>query len=326
MLPGEAPGPPRVLIHSDRADFFVERIRARYPEAVLSTCETYAGIQDALKRARPEIVLTHKFERGPYPGPAIVGCESVRWIHAGGTGIDHFRPWDPTRITVTNSAGAPRQAMAEYAVGAIYALNHHLPRYLRQQTRHEWKHGTIRVTAGSVAVVIGLGRIGRSIAELAKTAGMTVIGVRARPEPVPGLDEVYPVDRLGDALARADCVIVIVPRTADTKALLDEAAFAQIKPGALLVDLSRGGVVKESALLDALHSGQVRGAFLDVFETEPLPTDSPFWDMENVIVTPHVAGFFEGWEPVVADMFCDNLDRWCRGMPLDNSVDPVLGY
>src|SRR5690606_12794753 len=139
----------------------------------------------------------------------------------------------------------------------------------------EWKHGTIRMTAGGVAVVIGLGRIGRSIAELAKTVGMTVIGVRARPEPVPGIDEVVPVDRLGDALARADALIVIVPRTAETTNLIGDAAFAKLKPGALLVNLSRGGVVNEAALLAALESGHVRGAFLDVFETEPLPPDSP---------------------------------------------------
>ncbi|MDZ4735872.1 MAG: D-2-hydroxyacid dehydrogenase [Rhodospirillaceae bacterium] len=319
-------GNPKILVHSDRADYFVDRIRVHVPSAEIAVCRTYAAIADSLAAVRPEIVLTHKFEQTPYPGHAVAESSSVRWIQSGGTGVDHFRPWDSTRITVTNSAGAPRTAMAEFAIGAIYALNHYFPRYFRQQMQHEWRRGTIRMTAGGTAVVIGLGRIGSTIAQLASAVGLQVIGVRSRPEPVAGIDEIYGVDRLGDALALADYVIVIVPRTDETAGLLNEAAFARLKPGALLVDLSRGGVVREAALLDALRSGQVRGAFLDVFETEPLPADSPFWDMENVIVTPHVAGFFEGWESITADIFCDNLDRWLAGEPLRNVVDPDLGY
>ena len=110
------------------------------------------------------------------------------------------------------------------------------------------------------------------------------------------------------------------------RGLIDAAAFAALKPGAVLVDVSRGGIVRQAALVDALKSGRLRGAVLDVFETEPLPGESPLWDMDNVIVTPHCSSVYDGWERRSVEMFCDNLDRWKRGEPLQNVVDPTRGY
>jgi phosphoglycerate dehydrogenase-like enzyme len=131
---------------------------------------------------------------------------------------------------------------------------------------------------------------------------------------------------VAEALGRADFVVVAVPRTSGTIRLIDAAALTALKPGALFVNLSRGGVVDDRALAEALQSGQLRGACLDVFEEEPLPADSPFWDLENVIVTPHVAGFVEGWQQAVAQLFCDNLERWLQGAALLNVVDGSQGY
>ncbi len=317
-----------ILIHSDTPELFEERVRSRFPDRELTFvhCRTYDGIHAALEDARPDIVLSHKFDREPYPGRAIADAPSVRWIHAGGTGVDHFAPWDERRLVVTNSPGLPRLAMSEYAIGAIYALNQNFPRYHRQQLRREWRRGTVRQSEAGTLVVVGLGRIGRAVCARAKAAGMSVIGVRRRAEPIQEADEVIPVDRLHEALARADYLVVIVPLTEETRGLIDAAALAAMKPGALVVNISRGGVVVDDALVAALESGQVRGACLDVFETEPLPEESPFWDMENVIVTPHVAGFVDGWQHGVADLFCDNLERWLAGKPLNDTVDPRQGY
>jgi phosphoglycerate dehydrogenase-like enzyme len=312
----------RLLVHSDRAALFLDRIIRDFSGVEVDACDSYAGIDDALRRTRPEIVLSHKFEDARYPGETVAGFESVRWIHCGGTGVDHFWPWDESRLTVTNSPGIAAQVMAEYAIGAIYALNLHFPRYMRQQHRHEWVRGTVRQTEGGTIAVIGLGRIGRAICARAKAAGLTVIGVRSGQGHVEETDRTLGADRLREALAAADYVVVIVPHTSRTTNLLDAAALAAMKRGAFLVNLSRGGIVDEAALVEALRKGQIGGAVLDVFADEPLPPDSAFWDLENLLVTPHSAGFVEGWETPVAELFCRNLDRWLRGAVLENIVDP----
>lgn len=311
-----------LLIHSDRAGLFADRIQALFPAVKLTVCDSYSSLADAIAVHRPDIVLSHKFENAPYPGRVLADAPSVRWIHCGGTGVDHFVPWEAGRVTITNSPGVASKVMSEYALGAIYALNLHLPRFMRLQQRREWTRGSVRQTEGGTVAVIGLGRIGRAICARARAAGLRVIGVRAREGEVEEADETMTVDRLHEALGLADHVIVIVPLLESTRGMMDAAAFARIKPGAFLVNLSRGGVVEETALLEALRSGRIGGAALDVFEQEPLPADSPFWDFDNVLVTPHSAGFVEGWESAVGDMFCDNLERWLEGRPLVNAVAP----
>jgi len=317
---------PRLLIHSDRAGIFTEKIKARFPALPITISDTYAGLADKIDHTKPEIVLSHKFEDAVYPGRVVVEADSVRWIHCGGTGVDHFAPWDASRLTITNSPGVASKVMSEYALAAVYALNLYLPRYLRRQIRHEWKRGTVRTSEGGTMVVIGLGRIGRAVCARAKAAGMRVIGVRSKPEAIPEADRTLTSDRLFEALRLADYVVITVPRTKETDHLIDADALAQMKSSAFLINLSRGGIVDESALIKALQSGQLGGAAIDVFDQEPLPPNSPFWDLENVIVTPHSAGFVEGWEPMVTDLFCDNLDYWLRGAPLQNVVVPERGY
>jgi phosphoglycerate dehydrogenase-like enzyme len=322
----EADPLPRLLLHSDRPQIFESAIRAQFPKIEISRCQTYSEIVGSLRVARPDVVLSHKFEARPYPGQALVEAESVRWVHVGGTGVDHFRPWRRDRIRITNSAGAPRVAIAEYVIGAIYALNHRLNEYLRAQARQQWVTYRIRVAEGGTIAVVGLGRIGRSICSKAKAAGLRVLGIRAHPEAVPDVDEVFTPDRMKIALGQADYVAVAVPLTEHTSALLHGDAIAAIKPGAILINVSRGGVVDEPSLIEALRSGHLRGAVVDVFLKEPLPSDSPLWHLDNVIVTPHIAGFFEGWEMATISIFCENLVRWIAKEPLLNEVDPDVGY
>jgi phosphoglycerate dehydrogenase-like enzyme len=315
----------RLLLHTDRPEALEARVRDGFPDVDVVSCGTYAGLPEALRDMRPEIVFSAKFEPKPYPAAAVLASPGIRWIHIGGTGVDHFVPWPPS-IVVTNSAGAPATAMAEYVIGAIYAINHRLPAYLRAQLEREWRPEGIRVTAGGTIAVVGLGRVGRAICVRARSAGLNVLGVRSHPEPVAEADEVFSTGGLAEALGRADYVAVVVPRIPSTLDLLSRDAMAALKPGAVLVDVSRGGVVNETALIEALKDGRLRGAVLDVFSTEPLPPDNPLWRMENVVVTPHIAGFFDGWEAAAADIFCENLDRWRAGRPLLNRVDPERGY
>ena len=175
-------------------------------------------------------------------------------------------------------------------------------------------------------LIVGLGHTGQEIAKRAKAFGMTVIGTRARPSEMDNVDEVHAADDLPDLWPRADFVAICVPLLDSTRRLVDARALAAMKPTALLADVSRGGVIDSDALINALRGGSIAGAALDVFETEPLPSDSPIWDLENVILSPHCSSVYEGWEAESFEMFLENLTRWRNGETLDNIVSPVRGY
>jgi phosphoglycerate dehydrogenase-like enzyme len=315
-----------LLVHSDRPEKFVAAIAARFPSLRIETCLSYEALAARLGDVAPQIVFSHKFEPRPYPGRVLVEAPSLRWVHVGGTGIEHLLPWDPARLAVTNSAGVPAEAMAEYALGAIYALNLGFPRFIRQQLARRWIHGSVRPTAGGTMTVIGVGRIGATLCRRARAAGLRVIGIRTRVTPSADADEIRGVDALEASLGESDYVVVVLPLTASTRSLLGASAFAALKPGAILVDMSRGGIVEHAALIAALSEGRLRGAALDVFEREPLPADDPLWSFDNVIMTPHVAGFIEDWERPVLAILLANLARFMTGAALENLIEPSRGY
>ncbi|MEM9138863.1 MAG: NAD(P)-dependent oxidoreductase, partial [Pseudomonadota bacterium] len=175
-------------------------------------------------------------------------------------------------------------------------------------------------------LIVGLGKTGSRMAALGDGLGMEVIGMRARPQPTPHVGQVIGPDGLLAALPRADFILVSLPLLDTTRGLLGPEAFAAIKPGAVLADVSRGGIVDTDALGQALHDGRLRGAALDVFETEPLPGDSPLWSLPNTLISPHCSGVYDGWEEKSLAMFAENLTRWRSGEPLQNVVDPARGY
>ena len=156
--------------------------------------------------------------------------------------------------------------------------------------------------------------------------GLRVVGSRANPRPTDNVDQVYGPDQFHHMLGAADIVVVCVPLIPATRGLIDAKAVAAMAPGAMVIDVSRGGVMLGDALLDGLRSGHIAGAALDVFESEPLPPDSPFWDCDKVIITPHCSSEYDGWERRSAEMFGDNLIRFLAGEPHTNIVDPARGY
>jgi phosphoglycerate dehydrogenase-like enzyme len=316
----------RVLIHNDETESLIEIVRARFPDVEVSGCESYAALPAALESFAPEVVYGIRFEPAGFPREAVLACAALKWMSVGGVGIDHLAPWDPERLSVTNGAGATSEVMASYVVGAILALTLRFPHYFRLQAAHRWEAGEVGVVAGRTLTVVGLGHVGREVARLAAAIGLRVVGTRAHPRPTPHVERVHGPGELHPALAEGDYVALCVPRLAATRGLIDSAAIAAMKDGAMLVDVSRGGVAESAALIAALRSGKLGGAALDVFETEPLPADSPFWDLENVIVTPHSCAVYPGWERSSVEMFCDNLARWMAGEPLHNLVDPARGY
>jgi phosphoglycerate dehydrogenase-like enzyme len=317
----------RLMIHNDKADAILAPLRRRHPDAEIFVCTDYPSLPGLLEEHRPEALYTVRFAGTPgFPRPAILAAPSLRWVSVGGSGTDHLAPWDPARLTVTNAAGVGAPTMAQFTIAAALHFNLGLPGFAAAQRERRWAPTPVASLERRTILILGLGKTGQAVARLAKAHGMQVIGLRARPAPTPFVDRVEPVARLGELLPEADFLVVCVPLTAETRGLMDAAAFARLKPGAVLVDVSRGGVVQQAALIEALESGRLKGAALDVFETEPLPTDNPLWGMSNVIITPHCSSVYEGWEQRSIEMFCDNLDRWKRGETLANIVDPARGY
>jgi phosphoglycerate dehydrogenase-like enzyme len=318
---------PRVLIHSDDSAPLAARLRARHPAIEVLECEDYDSLPETLRAARPQVVYTVRFAgaRG-YPRDALFASGGPAWIANGGAGVDHFGSWDPSRVTVTNAAGVAAGMMAEYVLGGFLHFTLDVPGLSADKAARIWRTRRVRPLAGETLLIIGLGHTGRALAERAAALGMTVIGTRARPRPMDNVAEVHPADALPALMPRARFVAVCTPLTDATRGLVDAACLAALPRGAVLADVSRGGVVDQTALARLLAEDHLAGAVLDVFETEPLPEDSPLWALPNLLISPHCSAVHADWERASLNLFLDNLDRWLRGDPLRNVVDPALGY
>lgn len=318
---------PHVVLHMDAPDEALNLVREQFPDLSVSTCNNYENLPNHILETGAGIVYSVRFAgTAGFPRAALVESDTIRWVSVGGSGTDHLAGWNPNRVIVTNVAGVAADMMAEYTLGALLYFSLDLPGFRQAQSGRCWVEGKVSPIEGQTLLIIGLGRTGQAIAIRAKAMGMRVLGMRARPAPTPHVDEVLPVSSLLEVLPTADGVAVCVPLLDSTRSLLDAKAIAHFKQGSVLVDVSRGGVVDQKALAMALSSGHLKGAALDVFETEPLPGNSPFWRMENVIVTPHCSSVYEGWELKSVAMFCDNLRRYLAGEALSNVVDPERGY
>ena len=317
----------KLMIHYDKPDFVLDILRRRLAGTAITCCTSYADLPAALEREPPEILYSVRFAGTPgFPRAAILACPTLHWVSVGGAGIDHLAPWDSSRLTVTNAAGVGAETMAQYTLAAILHFTLGFPEFAARQREHRWSDGKVASLKGLTLAILGLGNTGRAAASLAGPLGMRVIGIRANPIATPHVEHVASPDKLNEVLAEADFVLVSLPLTRRTRHLLDKRQFASMKRGAVLIDVSRGGIVRHAALLESLKNGHLQGAALDVFETEPLPRESPLWDLPNVIITPHCSSVYEGWERRSVEMFCDNVERWQRGEKRRNIVDPCRGY
>lgn len=260
----------------------------------------------------------------------------LRWVHVTSAGVGGalFPALVDSPVVVTNARGLHATSMSEQAFGMMLALERRLHAAHAAQREHRWAQA--QMTGGSPGLgqlagrtlgLVGFGEVGRAIARLARAFGMHVLAVRRHPQqPADPAHEQWGPERLTELLARADWLALVPPLTPATERLLDAAALARLKPGARLLNLGRGGLVDEPALIEALRSGALAGAALDVFAVEPLPPDSPLWDLPEVILTPHTAGHGpDYWERAMAQ-FEDNLTRFLAGAPLRNVVDKRAGY
>ena len=314
--------PPVLIAHSDPDDFR-DLLATRFPDVEFAYATTPQGITGALARHDPEVAFSIKHPGFPSAAHVPIPAHpSVRWIQIGGSGFDHLLPWDTARITVTNGAGVLAPYLAESVTGAMLALGCGFLNYVGQQRARRWKPVAFTPIRDRTLLVVGFGKIGECVARNAKALGMRVLAVRGSPAPHPAADEMHAPDALPALLPRADFVSLHVRLNPATRGMLSREALAAMKPGAYLVNTSRGPVVDEAALVDALRSGHLAGAYLDVFETEPLSPESPLWDIPNVLITPHASDNIHGWPRRFAALFADNLERWRAGEPLLNVVAP----
>ena len=318
---------PPIIVHSDKPGPVLAVLAERHPDLHVKACESYAELAEAIARTEAEVVYSVRFAGTPlFPRQALVDSATVRWVSVGGSGTDHLRPWDGAKVTVTNAAGVAADMLAEYVLGAMLSFSLNLPGFAKHQRARQWTAGKVEPIAGRTVLILGLGKTGQALARRAKAMDMTTLGVRAHPRPTAHLDEVHGTEDLPGLWARADFILCCLPLIETTRGLVGTEAFAVMKPTAVLIDVSRGGVVEEAALLAALDAGRIKGAALDVFATEPLPADHPLWGYKNVIITPHCSAVYDGWEVKSAHMFAENLARYRRGEALQNVVDPARGY
>lgn len=330
---------PRVLLSDVAAARHGDRIRAAVPGALLLPVAPEGPLPD------PAGVEVAFVSRDLFVGGTrhrlnarflrfvdlLKAAPDLRWVQTFSAGTDMFvyQEMLARGLMLTNSAGASAPAVAQTAVTGLLALARQLPRIAAAQARHAWEplyaDPEPRDVEGQHALVLGTGPIGQEIGRLCRAFGMRATGLRRDPAAgLPdGFDAVAGYAALPDLLPGTDWLLLACPLGPLTRGIIDARALALLPRGSHLVNVSRGGVVEEDALLAALRSGQLAGAFLDVFAMEPLPEDSPFWDLPNVIVSPHSAGASDGLPERVATIFADNLARWARGAPLRNLVRPA---
>ena len=307
----------------------VERLRRSCPQHEFVYATTAAERAEGLTRC--EVAYTWVMS-----ADELAAAPHLRWVHSSAVAVGYLclDALAARHVLVTNTRGVQGGPIAEHVFAMLLALTHRLPLALHRQQARLWAQNEFAGAnlplplAGLCLGVIGLGSIGGEVARLGVAFGMRVIGVRRHADrggPA-GVDAVWAPDRLDDLAAVADVLVLATPLTGETEALIDARRLSGMKPGAWLVNVSRGQLVDAAALVAALQSGALSGAALDVFAHEPLPADSPLWDAPNLLITPHTSGFRHGhWDDCV-DLFIDNLGRFERGEGLRWQVDAARGY
>jgi phosphoglycerate dehydrogenase-like enzyme len=311
---------PIVICHEDASEA-QDVLAARLAGERVHYVDDPAQLGQVLSEVEPEIAFTLKSDG--MPGAAlqhVMGCASLRWVYVGGSGYDHLLPLENPSITVSNAAGVLAAHLAENVTGAMLALNGNFLKYAVQQQQRTWQRLSFAPLHGQTLLVVGLGQIGAKVAANARSLGMRVLATRKIATPHPDAHEVMASEALPELLPRADFVSLHVRLSANTHHLFSDEAFAQMRRGAYFINTSRGPVVDEPALVRALETGQVGGAYLDVFEQEPLAMQSPLWHQPNVLLTPHAADNVFGWQRQFLTHFADNLQRYRAGHQIANVV------
>jgi phosphoglycerate dehydrogenase-like enzyme len=310
--------------------WFSERLRAEFPDIEVVHRTSYEGAEKYLREC--EILFAFALR------PEQFGlAEKLRWMHTSTAAVHSllFPELVASDVVLSNAREVHGPVVAELVIALMFALAKKIPQAVRLQEKHVWGKSAIwndgprpREVAGATLGLIGLGGIGRAVARMASALGMRVVGVRGRPEKErpQGVEAVYGPAQINEVLSRSDYVVVAAPLTEATRGLINADRLAAMRPDAYLINVGRGPHVDAAALADALRNRRIAGAALDVFDQEPLPAESPLWDLENLLITPHTGSFTEKlWERHYG-VFSENLRRYLSHEPLLFVVDKEKGY
>lgn len=287
-------------------------------EEMLYSAEVLFGIPDGESEG-----LTYVLRRSPH----------LRWIQATSAGAgEHVRmaelsSKDLERVAITTASGVHAVPLAEFCIFGLLAFTKGLPRIAHDKSNKLWDHYPMQEMRGRTALIVGLGKIGLEVARLAHCFGMHTIGLKRHPDVrVPHINEVHSPEHLKSLIPRVNAVIVTLPLTKETQGMIDQEAIGLMKSDCIFVNVGRGGVVDETALTEALSEERILGAALDVFEREPLPSESPLWNLPNVLISPHTAALAKSENKRIVKLFQENLQRYLCGEPLFNRVDTDIFY
>lgn len=315
----------KIVLSFSIDDEGMQKIRDTYPNIDLTVCTEPEQLPDAVRDADAIVGW------GSYDAATLASAPRLRWIHSFGVGVDELLTPElvDSEIVVTNNAGVRGSNISEHILAMMLGFARALPELTRYQVRHEWappERGVFEL-GGQTLGIVGLGDIGRNLAVRAHALGMQVVGLRRIKSELPlNVNRLYPPGELHALLADADHVAICLPLTPATRHMFGAAEFAAMKPTAYIYNIGRGPIIDQDALVAALQAEEIAGAGLDVTDPEPLPPDSPLWDMSNVQITNHTSGHTPyNWSRGL-DILLDNLGRFSRGEQLRNVVDKVEGY
>lgn len=310
--------------------WFAERLRDEFSQFEVVQLNSYENVEREISDVEIMFGISLRPEQ-------FLAAKKLRWIHSQAAAVHQlmFPELVKSDVVITNARDVHGPVVAEQVMAMIFALAKGIPAAVRFQQNHVWGQEQIwregsrpKEIAGATVGLVGLGSIGRNVAKHASAMGMKVIAVREHPEKEKpeNIEEVLPSSKLLQLLAKSDYVVLSVPVTPQTTGMISSAQLTAMKADSFLINVGRGPLIDESALIDALHERKIAGAALDVFDQEPLPSDSPFWDLDNLLITPHTAGMSERmWERHYT-LFSENLRRYLSGRPLFGLVDKQSGY
>jgi phosphoglycerate dehydrogenase-like enzyme len=307
-------------------------VEKRHYQQISDVAPTAELVDAGQKHIAREILRADIFcghAKVPIDWAGVVREGRLKWIQSSAAGLDHclVPPVIESEIVVTSASGVLADQVAEHAMALVLALTRSMNVFFRAQQVREFIRRPTLDLHGCTAGIVGLGGVGRRIAEVVSPFKTRILAVDTFPFDKPKqVEALWPAERLPELLAEVDVLFLSAPLTTATRGMIDRRAFARMKKGALLVNVARGSLVVEADLVEALRNGHLGGSALDVTEEEPLPASSPLWDIGNVIITPHVGGQSRLRIDQMTDFFCDNLHRFIQGQPLMNFVDKELGY
>ena len=314
--------PLNILVTNSLADRHMKAIKTVAPDSNIIVCD----IQQAAEHiADTDILLTWGIMN---LRPLFPTALKLKWVHALSAGVENliFPEMKTANTLLTNSKGIHGIPVSEHVLAMMLAFTRGLNVFIRQQTRKQWKRVTVEEIYDKTIGIVGLGSIGREIAKKAKGMGMQVVASKQTMTAEIFVDKLYTPDQLHELLAISDFVVIALPLVEETKNLITLKEFAAMKPSAYFINIARDAVVKHDDLVTALEQGLIKGAGLDVFDHEPLAETSPLWDMENVIITPHLAALSPYYMDRAIKLFADNLSRFIQHKEMLNIIDKEKGY